>query len=132
MKPCIRLLLVFVCIVSIHICNAQTISLDSIKTKYENKTIHYSNGHYVKSYQTLTHDDFKNEFTVSPEASVLFQSYQKNKTTSLIFIGAVATHDNNKSLSGTIGAIARLIGESFPWIAGGIIAWNFLGCMAEN
>ncbi len=86
MKPCTRLLLVFTCIVSIDICNAQTISLDSLKIKYENKTIHYSNGHYVKGYQTLTGTDFKNEFSISPEAFANFELYQKIKNTSFIFL----------------------------------------------
>ena len=78
MKPYTHLMLLFVCIASIHISNAQNITLDSVKTKYESKTIHQLDEQYVKGYQTFfSKKELYKELSISPEALPLVQSAQK-------------------------------------------------------
>ena len=108
MKPCKPLLLLFACIASTHICNAQSISLDSVKYKYDQKTIHSFNGHYVKGYQTFyKFKDLQAELATSAEAKPYVVLTKNNITTARVFgfisfaslITAMSTANTNKNTS---------------------------------
>ena len=69
---------------------SNTITTDSLKTRYENETLHFYKGYISRGMngQRLRGMDLKTELNKTPEAGKEFALYQKKKTASLIIAGA--------------------------------------------
>jgi len=65
------------------------VSTDPLKTRYENETLHFSNGYISKGLngERIRWADLKNEFSVSPEGAKEFDRFRKKKTTATILAG---------------------------------------------
>jgi len=102
-----NLFLFFILLCMSYTTNAQSISMDSLKARYNNETIHLLNKHYVKGDKIITHAELVHEFSLSPDATASYQSYKSNRTTAMIFadlglvtlLGGSIISLNNKDLA---------------------------------
>lgn len=63
-------------------------SLDTLKARYDNETLHFYRGFIAKgqSDERVRFRQLKNEFNLSPEGFKQFESYRKKRTTALVLV----------------------------------------------
>jgi hypothetical protein len=68
--------------------NAGAQSLDSLKARYNNETLHFFKGYIAKGEDgtRVRFRQLKNEFALSPEGFKQFESYRKKRTTAFILV----------------------------------------------
>jgi hypothetical protein len=88
--------------------NASAQSIDSLKARYNNETLHFFKGYIAKGEDgtRVRFRQLKNEFTLSPEGFKQYESYRKKRTTAFILVstgfasalaGAIILDNGNKN-----------------------------------
>ncbi len=79
-----------ICFFAVFQSFSQTnVSTDPLKARYENETLHFSNGYISKGLneERIRWADLKKEFSMSPEGAKEFDLFRKKKTTATILAG---------------------------------------------
>ena len=65
-------------------------SLDTLKARYDNETLHFYKGFIAKGQnnERVRFRQLKNEFNLSPEGFKQFESYRKKRTTGFLLVSA--------------------------------------------
>lgn len=87
-------------------------SMDSLKSRYTNETLHFFRGWLAKGQneERIRFADMKKLFALSPEADKTFNLFRKQRTTAIILspialacmvTGAYIVHNNPKNFAGS-------------------------------
>lgn len=73
--------------------NANMVSADSLKARYNYKTIHFFKGYLSKGEngERIPFSELKDQFNLSPEGAKEFAASQKSKKTALLTLGGAIT-----------------------------------------
>jgi len=83
-------------------------SIDTLKARYNNETLHFFRGYIAKGQneERIRNTDLKNEFAMSPEGAKEFDQFRKKKTVAMVFssvafaciiTGAIIEHNTPKN-----------------------------------